>query len=315
MHRYALGAKVPFGTEFEISTGKLVDVTNPRVVLQDPIAGVTTVSLTKQATGMYAAVWTVPLDAALGFYDYYYAGTYDVGKGPQEFTGGFGTLEIVKQDPETSLGSVIGLSANALTTVGALKDELGIASSDTSLDTHLKRMINAASDWLEAQLHRSLRLETVTESLSGFGRQRLNLARYPISSLTSVKVDGADVTADCKILNGARGQRGQIWRKDGFPLSARGYGDLTSDTDPSTADLNVEVSYKGGYVLPQDESATLPRTLPWDIEWACLRIVKHWHDRDPGLKSEQSPTGYRYEVDPQLAQTILKDLAPYRRWA
>ena len=84
--------------------------------------------------------------------------------------------------------------------------------------------------------------------------------------------------------------------------------------DPSKARRNVEITYIGGYVLPKDEDDAHPRSLPWEIEWAAIRLVKIWYDRDPDVRKETSPTGYSYEVDPKTAREILRDLRRYRRW-
>jgi len=310
---------VHFATTFRQDDGTLVAAADAKVVFRDAVAGVSEVALAEEGAevGFYTKDWTVPAGAAVGFYDWWYQGDFAPFEGADVATwkSDLRTLEVVAATPSTPQGSTASLAANALTTLGAAKSELGIPlEDDADLDPRISRIINAASGWIESRLNRNLGRDTVTELLSGRGRQRLNLERYPILELVSVQVDGADVSDECKILNGARGARGQIWRKNGFPLSAFGYRDLTADVDPSTADLNVEAEYRGGYVLPRDEDDANPRTLPWEIEWACIRIVKIWYDRDPDMKRETSEAGYSYEVDPNMARGILQDLRVHKRW-
>jgi len=201
------------------------------------------------------------------------------------------------------------LAGNALTTLERLKMELGLDTQDTSQDSHLALLVNATSAAIESELYRDLGRQEVTEVLSGYGRQRITLRRYPVESVTSATVNGSAVT-DFRILS----EQGQLWRRQGWPLSASGYGDLTLDQDPDSADLNVEVTYVGGYVLPKDETPQRPRTLPWDIEMACLRLAIDMHNRGPGMSAEQSPGGYRYEVGLTLLRDEVQKLRRYRRW-
>ena len=102
------------------------------------------------------------------------------------------------------------LAGNALTTLARLKTELGLDAQDTSQDDHLVLLVNASSAAIESELFRDLGRLEVTEVLSGYGRQHINLRRYPIESVSSAKVDGTAVT-DFRIL----GEQGQLWRRQG----------------------------------------------------------------------------------------------------
>jgi len=319
-YRGSPNSVIPFATSYRRDDNELVDPTTPRVTFKDAVGAVSSLVLVKEDVGHYALDWTIPADAPLGNFNFVYSGSFSPFEGADSayWESDLQTLEIVASTAAAEApGSVVGLASNALTTVGAVKAELGIADADTTHDPRLKRMINAASRWIERKLNRELARASVTEKLRGYGRDKLLLARYPIVSVTTIEVDGAaavqgDGPADWDYESQAGGI---LYREDGWPLQARGYGDLTADIDPRKARRNVKVTYIGGYVLPKDEDDANPRTLPWDIEWVAIRIVKLWYDRDPDMKKETSEAGYSYEVDPRTARALLEDLRSYKRWA
>lgn len=267
-----------------------------------------TITPTRVSLGQYTWSWTVPTGAPIGVYSYIVFGTIDGVPCESDLQ----QFEVVSPGGNVSPtpGQLVDLADNALTTVERLKLELGIDQDDTSQDDHLRMLINVVSGAIEAELNRDLGLAEVTELLSGYGRQRLNLRRFPIVDVDTATIDGVEVD-DYKILPG---ELGQLWRKNGWPLSASRYGDLTIDADPFTADLNVEITYTGGYVLPKDATGQNPRTLPWVIEGACLRLAIDMHNRGPGLSSEQSAGGYRYEIGLTMLRDETRKLARYKRW-
>ena len=65
------------------------------------------------------------------------------------------------------------LRTNALTTLEALKQLLGIDETDTSQDGVLIQLINRASASIENALGRKLRRSTYTERVKGTGSQYL----------------------------------------------------------------------------------------------------------------------------------------------
>lgn len=82
------------------------------------------------------------------------------------------------------------LRTNALTTLEALKQLLGIDETDTSQDGVLIQLINRASASIENALGRKLRRSTYTERVKGTGSQYLLVENYPIVAVEEIKQAG-----------------------------------------------------------------------------------------------------------------------------
>lgn len=183
----------------------------------------------------------------------------------------------------------MAVKAEALTTLEAVKDELGISASDTSKDARLTRYIHTASAEIERYCGRKFSRATVTEKLRPGGGQKILLARTPVASVTSVKDNGTDVT-DYSLEDAAAGI---LYRAAGWTGSARCIG-IAYDRVPGTEQASLEVEYVGGYVTPgqelTDSPGELERDLPDGLEWACIETVKALACRqnvDPNVASEQ----------------------------
>ncbi len=133
------------------------------------------------------------------------------------------------------------MAAGDLTTLENAKQYLGLTAAAD--DTLLGRLITAASAWIKSFLNRDVLETAYLDTFDGTGTPKLMLPQYPITSLTSVTVDGVAVDLATLVFRGA-----VLTRTDGaiFPM---GYG-------------NVAVSYKAGFTA-----------IPADIEQACVEIV------------------------------------------
>lgn len=197
------------------------------------------------------------------------------------------------------------LSAHALTTIEVLKLELGIPAEDQSRDGQLARYINAASDAIRAYCGRDFARARRTDVLAGSGDSALLLRLYPVIEVHAVKVDDEliqDYQVDEEI--------GVLRRYIGWPCSAV----------PS-----IEVDYTGGYVTPkQAQESGFERTLPFDIEEACLVTAATWasHQGIPRdatiLQVEQIRVHFGVregDTASMLPVSVQRLLGPYRRWA
>jgi len=159
-------------------------------------------------------------------------------------------------------------ASHALTTVDAAKADLGLPGGGD--DAYLGALIDRASDTITAWCGRTFARETVRETFrSGCPLAALSLARWPVSSLTSVTVGGAVLELDRVEVESGTG----ILHR----LDATGY------RLPWRAEVTV-VTYAAGYVLP----GAAGRDLPADIEAACLALVRlayHRRGADPLLKA------------------------------
>lgn len=198
------------------------------------------------------------------------------------------------------------LSAHALTTIEALKAELSIPHDDTSRDQLLARYINAASDAIRAYCGRDFARAHRVETVAGSGGVTLFLSLFPVDEVHRVAIDVQEVTdyqADTEL--------GVLRRAAGWPCAEV---------------PNIEVDYTGGYVTPEQarQDTALERTLPYDIEEACIVTAATWaaHQGVPrdatSLQVEQIRVAFATRESDSatlLPLAVRRLLGPYRRWA
>lgn len=165
-------------------------------------------------------------------------------------------------------------TSRLLTTRARFKSEVGITA--TTDDDMIDAWLLEASDAIAAYVGRQLLPETVSEAFRlapGELAYRpdvmpLTLARWPVTTLTSVVEEGTTLaTTDYEIDKAT----GCLWRlSNGY--RARWYA------------VNVVVAYIAGYA-----DSTAPRS---PLATACLSVLKHrWsaRSRDPMVKSQDIP--------------------------
>jgi hypothetical protein len=159
----------------------------------------------------------------------------------------------------------MALASNALTTLATVKDELGI--SDTSQDDRLGRLINVVSDAIEHYCGRLFQKTSRIEPVAPSGTLRLVLTHAPLTSITSI-VDTDDSTVDATTYSIEDAAAGIVLGDSAWPAADLAIG-IAQDPVPGTG-KKLTVTYVGGYVLPNDGGT---RTLPYDLEDACVRAV------------------------------------------
>ncbi len=162
-------------------------------------------------------------------------------------------------------------SSYDLTTLGNVKSELSI--TDTSHDDDLRRYITASSASAANYCNRVFPVETVSERfLPGHCYQWihkseiLQLARYPLITVTSVTEDDTALTVNTDYLINA--SNGQLTR-------------LSSEHSIRWLALGITVVYSSGYA-----------TIPSDLEDAVIRLVAKRYfskGRDSTLRQESIP--------------------------
>lgn len=160
------------------------------------------------------------------------------------------------------------LAANALTTVEAVADDLGITPIGAADVARLARLINTASSAIERFLRRDLQSKSHVERLAYSGGLRVVLEGAPLLSIESVVDDGEtvdparyaieDADAGVVIFDVPQVRSSDLWLG------------VLADGVPGTGKRQLVVTYTGGYVLP---NAAGVRTLPVDLEQACLLTV------------------------------------------
>jgi hypothetical protein len=177
----------------------------------------------------------------------------------------------------------LALTAHALTLVATAEVELGITTG-TGGD-RLVRLINSASDALAAACGRTFEYgATIAESVIGSGQRDLILSRAPVISVASVTIDGAALDiSQIKIHDDWL-----VERPGGWPWTAHVIPDIRMQPSVGTERHSIVATYAGGYVTPAQVAGDLTRTLPYDLEEACLELVKaRWFSagRDPAVRS------------------------------
>lgn len=205
-----------------------------------------------------------------------------------------------------------------LTTLDRIKLELSI-SGGTS-DDLLNARIASASSVINGLCFPSLKRETVIETFYpdhyGERADRLILDHSPVSSITSVTVDGTALT-DVVIVDDVVTDLAE-WRLDGDKLRLRRQTTAGRHSHWSFR-TSIVVAYVGGYLLPGEAE----RDLPFEIEDACVElVVAYWmmRGRDPGLRAEENVGVYRFEYQTTMngyqypvPKGVMDKLDPYLR--
>ena len=148
------------------------------------------------------------------------------------------------------------IAANALTTLLQVQTHLSV--TDSAETPELTWLINVASDRIEAECNRSFGKATHTsEEYTGDGRRLLALQQYPILVVSAITMD-EDPVIDFLIDNAA----GLLFREAAWNKNSV-----------------ISTTYDAGYVLPKDATTENPRTLPYELESACVLLVAQLYNQ------------------------------------
>ncbi|MFC4768738.1 head-tail connector protein [Effusibacillus consociatus] len=176
------------------------------------------------------------------------------------------------------------LNANALTDLASTKSYLDIDTTDTSKDSIIEFLINAASEAIEKYCRRKMKQATYTdEEYDGTGSQNLYLKQYPISSITSIKIDDVVVAAT----------EYKTRKESGIVVRMNAMWDKGI--------LNLKVTYQAGYAA-----------IPSDVELACKHLVKFYFKTEIADFSTTFGEGFvmRPEDWPRQVKALL---SPHRK--
>lgn len=115
----------------------------------------------------------------------------------------------------------------------------------------IEQKINAVSNAIEKYTGRKLKSATYTdEEHIGNYKQLLQLRQYPVTALTTVKIDDAVLDSTSYSMNLQDAERGRIYKADGWTWE----GYLTGYVGEPTAPLrSIKVTYTAGYTdIPAD---------------------------------------------------------------
>lgn len=218
------------------------------------------------------------------------------------------------------------LSAHALTTLQAVKDELSLGVAPHADDDYLTKRINAVSDDIEKFCGRHFELVTLSgataEKHPADGQLEFLLEHSPLVTLTGVAF--ADVDLDAGLYEVVDTEAGRVRLLYGAADESMIAANITGDPLPGTSRRLYAVSYTGGYVLPKDDGVGVPpavRTLPDGLEDACiLEVVSRYRQRgrDRAVTSEKIMSWSETRAAPEsgasgLTPEVERKVRGYRR--
>lgn len=207
----------------------------------------------------------------------------------------------------------MALTAQSLTTLAALKAELSLTSS--SDDAYLEALIERASERLVSlcggrAFHYSA---PIVERVAGYATRFLLISRRPLLAIASITAHSTTLTADSYAIHDA--QAGVISRVYGaWGQNALGWG-VEREPISGSETREYTVTYSGGWVTPTQATGELPRSLPHDIEAACLALaVQEYRQRGRDLsvtskKVLSASVGYAQggaALPPSVEQVVMR---------
>ena len=178
--------------------------------------------------------------------------------------------------------------SNYLTTKSRFKLELNLSSTSTSYDTYINDLISEASDYISNECNRTFQKQNYEETCGGSGRAIQVLSRIPLVSIESVYNQDNEISSTCyNIEDKKSGQvfASTMWVDTSFVIQ---------NIEPMVAtekSPDYTFNYTAGWVLPSTSTDVETRTLPSDIERACLDYMKIiWNERfdNPMTKSQKT---------------------------
>ena len=161
----------------------------------------------------------------------------------------------------------MSLTDYALTTYRNAKNAL---NDDALTPAQVERLINAATDAIEAHLGRRIMARNYAEWLDGQGGSRLFLKHHPVVSISKIvigRTDGEELDPDDYVVD-------------------MGAGIVQYDYGFTAGWQNILVEYRAG-----------SETIPADVEQVCIELVCLMHKQAErnGIKSEKLGD-YSYEM-------------------
>ena len=165
-----------------------------------------------------------------------------------------------------------------LTTLANFKEYLTITVATD--DTLIGNLIDRASKQIVSYTRREFAAQVITETLEGRFSQLLRLKRFPIISITTIKLETVLVPAADYTVQ--RPAVGMVFREDKW--------------EDTFAKYDYEVVYEYGFNLPSfTTNPLLADDLPEDIELAAILLTKAMflsRKRDSALQKETIPAVY-----------------------
>jgi len=148
-----------------------------------------------------------------------------------------------------------------LTTLATVKAWRSPPISTAADDAQISRVITAASGFILRQLQRTLASRSYSETRNGTGGRELMLRHAPVTTLSSLSVDGVAIPAAPDTVS-----CGYALAGDSGMLSLRGYGFRRGVQ-------NVVASYVAGFLV-SGEAQDVPGSSPYQL--SCAALAQLW---------------------------------------
>lgn len=210
----------------------------------------------------------------------------------------------------------------ALSTLATLKAEVLSDPSDTSQDAILLRALLSATDRVQSYCGRKLCFrEGIVQDFQDHGQaRRLVLRQYPVRAVTSVELLGDAGTVE-EVLDAtsymAELNKGTLFRLDGSwcDFGRTVWPDVAHPPFVGNSRPRFRVTYDAGWYGPNQETGSIERDLPYDIEQACLIYAKSSylnHDQDFRLVREHLLEAANWFDNESMEREVARLLAPYK---
>ena len=173
-----------------------------------------------------------------------------------------------------------------LTTVEMVTSELGL--SDSAEDLLIESYIEQSSDLIKSVTGRTFAREQVKETIGATGLPEILLSLTPIITVDEIKHEGTVVpAANYSVLDD---KAGILFKEAGWTDTSLAWNTFAKEHPSPYLKPDWEFTYTAGYILPNWSTVLAPRTLPHDLERACIEMVKTFRS---GKEIPSSVTRYK----------------------
>lgn len=190
----------------------------------------------------------------------------------------------------------MALTPYALTSLEMARSHLNISATDTTQTPRLELFVNAATARIESMTDRLLKERTITELRSGRKNNIIVLRQWPVTAITSVKVDSESVFSAESALSPSDYQIADD--QTAVQIKGRVFESGTN---------NIQIVYTAGYNATDHagQLADLEIATLWMVEWFYRHRERGDMGRSSKSKGDES-VGILIDMPPMI-QAIIRD--------
>jgi len=208
-------------------------------------------------------------------------------------------------------------SYSLFTELATVKREMDVSPDDPAEDKQLFDLIQQATDFIVRYTGRRFVKQSYTETVGSRGTPNIVLQNVPVVSITGVEYRGSTVSSTSYEIEDA--DAGIVFNKVGWTdTQVKRLGIGLTPTRFRHKDWSI--SYQAGYVAPGSTDGA--RTLPHDVERACIDLVKMWYYQrsdDPSVRYEKTGDAAQMKFDKGdittlgIPPSVVRILEKYRQ--